>query len=249
MIKYSGKEKEIFMRFTETIKADFHDTDVNRIVRPAALVRYFQSACDHQMTKDRPSSDELLSIGRAFFLSRISLKFSGEVYKNEVLNVSTWAVESKGYSFMRCGLIEKDGAKVMSTVSAWALVDTESRKPTRVSDAKVGYGKDEMIDIGVPLRFSSPKLEDMEKRGSKTVLYSDADFNGHMNNTHYPDILCDFCPGHDGRVREMTIAYNSEAPLGCTFDIYGLRNGEEEYIKTIKSDGSVGIDAKIKFGD
>lgn len=237
------------MRWTEEIISDFHDTDINGNIRPAALIKYFQSACDHQMNAQHPSSEELLAEGKAFFLSRIAVRFNERVKKEQKLKVSTFAVESRGYSFQRCGSIDRDDKNIMSLYSIWALINVEDRKPVRVNDVKLGYGMDDPIDPGVPIRFTLPEGEMLQKVGTRQVYYSDADFNGHMNNVRYPDIFLDFCNEiKNSFVEEMSIVFENEAKLGTEFDIYRtVCDNGVLYFKTVLPDGKTGATARIKI--
>ena len=234
------------MRWTDRTITDFHDTDINKYVKPSALIRYFQSACDHQMNAQHPSSDELLAENKAFFLSRMAVKFHGRLEKAEEIEVDTWAAPSRGYTFMRCGEIRKDGRIIMQVDTAWSLVDIRNRKPIKTEDVTVNYGMDDYVECGAPLRFALPRDATFEKTDTRIIRYSDADFNGHMNNTKYPDILCDNCPEIPGKeVSEICISFLSEAPMGTSFDIYRYKAEDGYYFKTVKEDGSAGINARI----
>ena len=67
-----------------------------------------------------------------------------------------------------------------------------------------------------------------------------------MNNTVYPDMLCDFIPSMKGKmVVRCSINYLNEAPLGETFKVYRAEDDGSYYFRTVRHDGSVGIEAEI----
>ncbi|MFA6948165.1 MAG: hypothetical protein WCQ72_04225, partial [Eubacteriales bacterium] len=81
---------------------------------------------------------------------------------------------------------------------------------------------------------------------------SDCDLNHHMNNTYYPDMLCDFMPDMDGlRMSEMCLSFLSEAPLGQKVEVlHGVAGNVEEtrhFFRTIREDGKTGVEAEMRF--
>ena len=53
------------------------------------------------------------------------------------------------------------------------------------------------------------------------VRHNDVDFLGHMNNTKYPDMLCDYIPEIEARyVDEFSISWGQEAKFGSEIDIH-----------------------------
>ena len=62
--------------------------------------------------------------------------------------------------------------------------------------------------------------------GERRIVYSDIDYNGHMNNTHYPDMLCDFLPvGTADHLLSMDLDFRRGATFGSTLSI--LRSQEK----------------------
>ena len=89
----------------------------------------------------------------------------------------------------------------------------------------------------------------MEEVGKYKVSYTDLDYNGHMNNTYYADILCNYIPElAEGthRVESLRIHYSKEAPLGDVLTVMRNRTDSCHYVfKTIKSSGEVNIAAEV----
>ena len=81
--------------------------------------------------------------------------------------------------------------------------------------------------------------------------YSILDYNGHMNNTYYADILCDCVPelgAGTHRVESFRIHYNKEAPLGDILTINGANPEQGKYIfRSVKTNGEINIDAEIRL--
>ena len=74
-----------------------------------------------------------------------------------------------------------------------------------------------------------------------------------MNNTKYPDMICDFLPSMDGKwVRTLSLSYLREAAFGDTLAIHrGLvADTPDAYlIRTTRPDGAVCLEAEIGLSD
>ena len=58
-----------------------NNVDMNRMARPAGLLREMQECGSRQMADQRPSYDELLDKGQALMLSRMDMIIPQEVYR------------------------------------------------------------------------------------------------------------------------------------------------------------------------
>ena len=91
------------------------------------------------------------------------------------------------------------------------------------------------FDIGAPDGHQPGKLmlpEELPYVGSRPVYYSDIDYNGHLNNAVYGDILCDFLPGgmFGKRILEAQVNYLSETRFGETLKLYAGEQDGETYL-------------------
>jgi acyl-CoA thioesterase FadM len=206
-----------------------------------------QDAANSSMEDDGLSYNELFDRGYSFILSRIRLSSYAPLYSHDKLEVQSWACESKGVQFNRCYRILRDGAIVAEAVSVWAMVGVNDRKLHRVTEMNLPYRTDDMLELDMPARFKIPEDVDMHLMGERTVEYADIDLNGHMNNTRYPDILCGYIDADmkDQRVISMGISFVSEAPLGETLKIYAGQSDGIYYIRTLRGNGSVNVEAEI----
>ena len=146
------------------------------------------------------------------------------------------------------------------------MLDTATRAFVKQSDVKYGFDIDEPIDVAAPLRFPAPEA-DAPVVGTRPVRYSDGDENGHMNNTVYPDMFCDFLPELKGaelpelalgvhaehcphlyrrRVSEISVAYLSEARIGDELTVHRSdRSGSEYLFSAVGADGKPRANARI----
>lgn len=236
------------MQFKTDLFVDIHDVDYNGVARLSSLMRYIQSAAQTQLTVNGKSYEELRKMKRGFILSRIKMEFTEPVRAYEPLTAITYPCESRGYSFLRCYALEKDGRTIGKAVSIWALIDTETRALVKVNDFELGLDLHEPHNLELT-RFTVPSV--MKDVGTYTVNYGDVDQNYHMNNTRYPDMYSNFLPLDGKRIRTLSINYRSEARSGEKLRVE-LAEGlipNSYYIRTIREDGVVNTEAEALLED
>lgn len=238
------------MKFSVDYTVDTHNTDISGVVRPSCMLRYIQQATSLQMRENPPSNDDLRREGKAFLLSRMRMSLYRPVREFEKITAQTWVPESRGYAFNRCGRILRGNTVVAESVMIWALVDIKTRKLLRVADNPLPFEPEEPLSLDVADRIKIPDWLNLSLVGERTVAYSDTDINGHMNNTNYPDVFCDYIPDMKGkRVLSMVVSYINEAVLGETFKVYYGEGNGTLYFKTILPGGKIGAEAEFTVDD
>lgn len=234
------------MKHTELFTVKWHDTDANRMVKPSEILVYMQETANLQLERAGLSLDKLRDErGLGFILSKIKIIFHAPLFAYENISVRTWTCESKGYSFIRCFDIHRGDELIAEAVSVWALVDIASRRLVRSDEFDLGVESDEVLDIQIPRRIK-PSVDAFSFVGERTIRYSDIDYNMHMNNTKYPNMLCDFMPiDKISAIREMTLEFLRESALGDTLGFYRLEDGKDHYFKTENAAKDICLSAKI----
>ncbi len=239
------------MYYSQTYTTKWHDTDPAGYLRPSALLVYMQETGNLQC---RASGCDLNRMfheeGLGFLLSRIMIRVDEPLHAYEDIEVRTWCPTSRGLTFLRCFSVLRDGKVVAEAASHWALMDMRARKLVRVSDFDRPFPVDEPIDEEtLPRRVHIPPKTEMDAVGERRIVYSDLDFNNHMNNTRYPDMVCDFLPGMDGRwVQTLSLSYLREAAYGDTLTVFRAPVADQEHtyrIRTARPDGTVCLEAEI----
>ena len=232
------------MKWTEHMCVDAHDTDFTETARPASLLRYMQTAANMQLRRLGPSNEELLNGGQAFVLSRIAITFRRPAHAYEMLDVSSWADAGRGYSFPRYYTIMRGDECIAEAASVWALIDVETRRPLRTTEYRPNFDYDAPITPDAPLRFALP--QEMPACGTHRVTYSEVDFNMHMNNTRYLDMLTDCMNMRENEIRDVSIAFLSEAPYDSVLTIEKKAENGVTFFRTIREDGRINIEALIR---
>lgn len=234
------------MKWTEKMAVDAHETDAFHAARPAAILRYMQSAANLQLYHCGPSTETLLSLGQAFVVSRMAVTFHMPVTSYDKLDVSTWSADtSRGYSFIRCYSVRHGDHLVAEATSVWALTDIRTHKLIRYNDYHCGYENDPAISVSAPLRFPMP--ESLDDIGTYTVLYRDIDQNHHMNNVRYLDLITDNLDMRRYTVKEASIVYVNEAPEYSRVRITRKIEDDVAFFRTFREDGKINIEARVKL--
>lgn len=234
------------MKHSEFYRVRWHDTDANRVIRPSQLVSYMQETANAQLLANGTSLDDLRDKkGLAFLLSRITVHIYADLYTDDEIRVDTWICEGKGFRFDRCFRVFRGEEVVAEAYSMWALLNLLEGRMLRATEFSYGFEGDEPLPAAFYTRVRVPALSEMERVGDRQIVYSDIDYNGHMNNTHYPDMLCDFTPDIlRMRVRAMTLSFLHEGKFGHTLGVY--RSADEDgrlCFRTVDGDGATCLEA------
>lgn len=244
------ERRDSFMKWREAFSVDSHDLDFNGVARASSLIRMMQETANAQCRAMGPSLESLRDEqGLAFLLSRFSAGFYATVYPYDKLTVESWGVDSRGFSFNRCYRIFRDDTVIAEATAVWALVNIETRRPVRVTEYKPGFEYDEMLTLDAPPRIVFPATAPLRLVGEHTVSYGETDQNMHMNNTRYSDMLCDSLDLIGRRIYRMSFNFMGEARLGETVKIYSLHHGEQDFFRTVRSDGKTGVEAQLTLGE
>ena len=238
------------MKYSEKAKVTMHKTDFRGVVRPSAILEYMQDAANMQMKIYHPSNEELWAQGKAYILSRLSINYYNDIETYDDIETITWANKSAGYVFNRSFRIMKGTERIAEAKTVWAFIDAANKKLLKVSDFKSGFDiDDEELDDEFNLRVKIPCPEKLHEIGTYTVTYSDIDRNHHMNNTKYPDMIFHFAKMYDKRMKKVSVSFLNEGLFNDEMKIYGYTENEIFYLRSVRSDGKINIEAEAEFKD
>lgn len=239
------------MKYTHHFHVKWHDTDANREVRPSQILMYMQETANLQLQANGMPLDELRDVqGLGFLLSRISVRMYEPLYAYDEIDVQTWICESRGLSFNRCFCILKDGRVVAEAYSVWGLMNLRERRLMKVDEFSFNFPGDEPLEPDMPRRVHFPRAVPLDEAGERTIRYCDIDYNGHMNNTRYPDMLCDFLPDvFSKRVVGFTLSYLHEATYGHTLKVYRVATENGFLFRTVDAGNVVCLEAYLQVED
>ena len=235
------------MYHIENYRTRWHDTDADRILRPSQLMVYLQETANLQfVTHKRDLDKERDEVGTAFILSRICLDIHAPLFAYEDIEVETFTCDSRGFSFNRCFRILRGGEVIAEALTVWALINIKTGKLLRAEEYDVGFENEPILSVNAPVRIKMPPQDAFCEVGKRTIVYSDIDYNMHMNNTRYPNMLCDFMDAADtSRISGISLSYLREAALGDTLKVMRAKLDDRYFFRTVGNDGKVCLEAEV----
>lgn len=239
------------MKQIERFRVSAHDTDFNEVARPSSVLRYMQEEANMQLHTFGPSNEELRErFNCTYILSRVGVAIYLPLRAYDEIDAESWACESHLTSFNRCGRIMLGDRVAVEMTSVWALCDLTDRHLLKVSDTYTNYGTDEPISPpSLPARLRIPRELELLPVGERVIRRSDVDYNRHMNNTFYPDMLMDYAEIGESFISSFSINFAGEAALGERITVLSARDGDRLYFRTVKENGKTGAEAEFTVTD
>ena len=231
----------------------WYDTDANRILRPSRLQVYMNETASIQCEQMGLPLDSLRDEkGLAFILGSISTKILSPIHTSDEIEVSTWCKRAHGYSFIRYFEVKRGGEAVALAQSVWALIDINEKRMVKADE---NFNEFFPIDEPIPSEMLPKKLRiprdaTLSHVGERKILFSDIDYNMHMNNTKYPDMISDFIPDSEKyRISEISLSYINEAHYNDTLTVTRseINDDGEILLRALTSAGSTCLEAGIKI--
>ena len=235
------------MKFVKGYTTRWHDTDAARIVRPTQLLVYMQETSNAHLDSTGHNLDRLRDEhSLAFLLSKTKIALYAPLYAHEEIRVETFTAESRAFGFNRYYRILRGDEVIAAADTTWALIDLNSRQLCKADAFDFGFEHEPALDIGLPPRFRVPHTDELELLGERRIVYSDLDYNMHMNNTRYADMLCDFMPLEDiPKIKGMSLSYLHEAAFGDVIKIYAKKSDGRYSFRTVNQNGVTCLEAEV----
>ena len=220
----------------------FADCDRNQRARVASLLSKMATFAGYDYDARGLTHDILYANREIFLISRIAMRIHLCPRASDVLTVTTWENGARGAHMQRVfEMVDQEERLCVSARSDWILVDPITRKILRPSSftAKPLTTCDKEIDCPEPKKIVLPH-EGLEDLGTRRVVWSDLDGNGHLYSGNYGDIVWDYLPGdlQERSPREFYINYSKEATLGQELRLEGFREGETYRMEGLGPDGT-----------
>ena len=241
-------DKIIPNEYKITLKIASYDVGMDDRLKLSAVLRYQQEAGEQHLQSAGMGWRDMIDMGMVFVASRWRVAIHRLPRMEESVTLTTWHRDRKGPRFTRCyEWRDAEGALLIEGAMQFALVSVAehrllrgdefmSRAPLPDTDRTVSCG-----DPGrIPAVATAPA-------GSYTVRRSDIDRNGHMNNTHYADLMLDFAP--TGRTPALVdLHFAGESRLG---DAIAIACGDTDGVTTVVGDTDRGrtFAARIVWGE
>ena len=215
-------------RYAETCKVSCYETDRFMQLRPFSILNYAQEIAYVHSTGLGVGWNALMDVNLVWVLSRIRVKILDFPHWRDEIEMETWHKgQDRMFSLRDFVISDKKGnAKVLIT-SSWLIIDVNTRRIHRFENLmkhpddvyEYIFNKDAIYERADKILLP----EDMTLVKTREVVYSDVDFNGHVNNAKYIEWSEDIVPPQmqeKMRLSEFSIEFCHECRQGETIELY-----------------------------
>ena len=233
------QEGDLYSRQEEV---NFWDCDKNKRARMATLLSKVALFGGYDYDARGLTHEVLREMRAVFLLSRAALKIHACPRYRDVLTTSTWENGAKGAQLQRVfEMVDQTGQLCVSAKSDWILVDPVTRRivrPNSFTAKPLGKCPKE-IDCPEPRKIVAPN-EGLEELGTRRIVWSDLDGNGHLFSGNYGDIIWDALPANlqERTPREFYINYSREATFGEELCLEGVQTEDGYMIEGLGPNGT-----------
>ncbi|MDR1899115.1 MAG: acyl-ACP thioesterase [Treponema sp.] len=210
--------------FQETFPLRFGAIDRSDRLTLASTFDLFQEVAISHAEHLGVGRDSMAKTRQGWILSRISVQMDRRPVFGETITVRSWPRGwEKLFALRDYDIRDASGAAVVRGRSNWLILDLDKRRPLRPQAVMDGLPLNEGIDALPSAANSLGTRDNLVKAGERRALYSDIDYNGHVNNTRYIQWIQDTV---DGSLLEsadrmlLDINYLSEILPGETTEIW-----------------------------
>lgn len=237
------------MKFTQNFNIRWHDTNANREITPSAILTFMQETTNKHIQTMYPNLEYIRDVlHQAFILSKVYMRFYKPAHSYDDITVETWTgIESRGFTFYRSFCVKIGDYIIADALTTWCLVDTIEHKLLPVSKFENNFVDEESLKVDMPRKIKFPDVSPLEFISERKIVYSDIDYNKHMNNTHYPNMLIDFLPSPEAyRVKELMLSFIKGAMYNDVISIHRTEDNGVFYFRTTDTDGKTCLEAFMK---
>ena len=234
--------------YQDTFRVQQNECDFRNEMMAAAFLRRAQQIGIDQCNAVGLVNEVYEKTNTAFLMAKSTIELLQPVSVNERLTVKTIPSAAKRAVYNRIVIFyNEQGEEVAVYDSRWVLVDRTARRILRTPPAEIG------------VFFTEPAQRELDLSVVKTELsfeqkmiagYSVCDCNGHINNTRYADLICNFISAQEfesKRIQKMVLLYHKEIPFGAEFELKRGKQAENRIYFTAQAQDKNCMEANVIF--
>ena len=225
-----------------------NDVDYRFNLKPANLYRIFQDIALKATEEVGSDSISLSKRGIDWVITRMDVEIKRLPHCNEKITVCTYPGKDLAMLYPRFFyILDEKNEVIIRASSIWALIDAKTRKVIVDKDT-IKKLPPESSEFELPLPGKIAASEEKNLIETRTIHYSDLDFNCHMNNVRYVELLMDvhdfeFYKTH--RPTFISLNYMKEIREKDKVSVYSDLNNPETF--EVQVDGATSFLAKVTF--
>ena len=231
------------MIYSNDYKIGIEDIGVNSEATNKALLAIMQDVSALHSASIGYGVLEIETKKRAWMLLDWKMKVIKRPKYNDEIKAETWSRKvERLYAYRDFQLKDKDGNIVAIGTSRWIFVDTDRRRPVRLtadiadlyeSETDKSVFDEEIKDIEYEEDYIFKKEYRIQRR--------DIDINEHMHNLSYLDMAYEILPNEIYKNKifdNVRIVYKKEIVYGENIECY-YAHYDDKYIVTVKSEDKI----------
>jgi acyl-ACP thioesterase len=235
-----------------TYKYRVEPQDVDFTLRPStsAIVKYMLNLAGRDAHNKGFGVEVLQNNSLTWVLLRLAVDIIERPMQYSDVEIDTWVSDFNRLSSTRNFRMRIGDKVIASGVSQWCMLNMDTRQAADMSMMKEAHDK---FVVAEPSPIAAPaRLRPVEATAhiSRPVVYSDIDFNRHMNTLRYVDLIFDTLPLEQferGDAMRLDINFLAEARYGEVVSVgYLDTEGARQFEITSDAD-KVLCRAKIEF--
>ncbi|MBQ5753480.1 MAG: acyl-ACP thioesterase [Alistipes sp.] len=195
--------------------------------------------------------DALMSKNRAWVLSRMAVEIDRFPKQYEETRLNTW-VNDNGVllSTRNFEFVDAAGEIFVRAVSQWCLIDYERRVPVALTECD-SFSDDKLCTAQSPCSLPR-KIRNVEptEHVSRRAVYSDIDFNYHVNTMRYLAMMLDVLPIEmlaSNRPLRLDVHFMHECRLGQLLTVGYRQQDDVSLFEITTDDDTVACRATIEW--
>jgi acyl-ACP thioesterase len=237
----------------ETIPVRFGAIDKSDRLTLDAIFNYFQEAAISHADNLGVGREDMIRTGQGWILSRMSVLVNKRPKYRDSITVRSWPRGwDKLFAIRDYEIKDNTGDPVVSARSAWLIVDMDKRRPLRPQSIMDNLPLNEELSALSPESCGVDGLaerDSLQKAAERKALYTDLDFNGHVNNVCYikwiEDILDPKLLYTAGKIR-FDINYLNEILEGEIIELFSVPIYNEEGPENASADYAFAFQGRKK---
>ena len=226
------------MIYCSNFKIGFEDIGVNNEATNKALLAIMQDiSCMHSASIGYGVLD-IESKKRAWMLLDWKMKVIKRPKYNDDIKVETWSRKAERlYAYRDFQIRDKEGNIIVIGTSSWIFVDTDKRRPVRITAEIADLYESETDKSVFSEEMEDIKCESYIFKKDYYVQRRDIDINGHMHNLNYLDMAYEILPEEIYKTKvfdNVRIVYKKELLYGEKVECY-YEEQDNKYIITAKT--------------
>ncbi|MDR0455279.1 MAG: acyl-ACP thioesterase [Treponema sp.] len=175
--------------WSESCTVRFGAIDKSDLMTLDAVFNFFQEAAISHAENLGVGREAMARTNQLWILSRMSVQVNRRPQYGETITVRTWPRGGEKLFALRDFDI-RDAADnpAVQARSCWLIIDMEKRRPLRPQSVMDTLPQNEGMNALPAIGSLAPGLEErpsLQKTAERRALYSDMDYNSHVNNVSY----------------------------------------------------------------